>query len=93
MRLFATDIREKKEFIFQGDLLKFSEYYPQSNRYLYERYFNRDGKWVLYGYEVVIPVKHRNPDGTISEVYPSSEKFGTHGWFIPKNGNLDVYLK
>ena len=33
------------------------------------------------GYEIVKPVKKKNPDGNIVYTYPSSEEFGRYGWF------------
>ena len=89
MKLYATDINEKKEFVFQDTLLKQLEYCEETGRYLYGRYWQSDctpdfvGK--LMGYEIVKPKKVKNPDGSIVFRYPSSDDFGKNGWFLPAN--------
>jgi len=82
MEIFSKDISELKETTFHGDILKQKEYSKEYNKYLYERYIVRNGKETLIGYEIVIPVKHKNPDGTIVFVYPSSSDFGKKGWYL-----------
>ena len=87
--VFSKDIKERKEFVFQDTVLKQLEYCEETGRYLYGRYWQKDctpdfvGK--LMGYEIVKPVKHKNPDGNIVLVYPSTEQFGSYGWFLPAN--------
>lgn len=80
MKINYTDIKEKKEFTYQGDTLKQIDYNPDTNRYVYGR-FLQNGK--LYGYEIVQSLKRKNPDGTIVYCYPSTEQFGKNGWFVP----------
>ena len=100
MKIFATDIKDKKEFNFEDSTLKQLEYCEESGRYLYGRYYRKDCRkeWVgkLMGYEIVQPVKRKNPDGNYVYVYHSSEQFGRYGWFIPANSTreeIDKYLK
>ena len=82
MKVFATDIKDKKKFSFQGDTLVLKECVDKEKHiYIYERY-NHNGK--LFGYEVVKGVKVKNPDGNYVFRYPSSEQFGTYGFFIAK---------
>lgn len=80
MEIFRTDIREKKEFRFEGDTLKQKKCYDEEKQiWLYER-VNHSGR--LFGYELVKGVKHKNPDGSLIYLYPSSEQFGDYGYFI-----------
>jgi len=94
MRLFATDIKDRKEFTFDDSTLVQKEYCEATGRYLYWRLFKTDcapekvGK--LMGYEIVQPEKHKNPDGTYSNMYPCSERFGKYGWFFPANTKREV---
>ena len=91
MEVFCKDISGLKETTYQGDILRFKEYVPEYNKYLYERYMVRNGKETLVGYEIVIPVKYKNPDGSIVRVYPSSSQFGTKGWYLPaKSTRKDI---
>ena len=83
-----TDIRDKTQFSFEDDTLRFLAYDgPEdgTGRYLYGRYHRLDcGKESvgrLYGFEVVVPVKRKQPDGTPVLCYPSTEQFGKNGWF------------
>ena len=91
MKIFSTDIKDKKEFTFDGSKLKFVKYNPKTNRYLYERFFSEDGvgQGRRMGWEIVIPVKKKQPDGTYVETYPSSEQFGKKGWFYPPRYTLE----
>lgn len=83
------DIKDKKEFNAEDSSFKMLEYCEESGRYLYGRYFlkscRKEKIGTLMGYEVIIPVKHKNPDGTIVYSYPSSEQFGSKGWFFTPN--------
>lgn len=79
MEFFVKDISEKKEFTFQGDTLKFKEKFD-NGIYWYERF---NSKGTKNGNELVLPVKHKQPDGTIVYVYPSTEAFGRNGWYYP----------
>lgn len=77
--IFATDIKDKKEFKFEGDTLKFEEILP--NGFWWYKRFNIKG--THNGNEIVIPVNRKQPDGTIVQVYPSTEMFGRYGWYFP----------
>lgn len=83
-KIFNKDIKERKEFAFEGDILKFTEYCEESGRYLYTRY-NTNG--VVVGYEVVQPIKKKNPDGNYVYVYPSTSQFGKNGWALAPNSD------
>lgn len=90
MEVFRTDISEKKEFKYVGDTIKQCEYNEQTGLYLYERYLP-NGR--LLGYEMVKPVKYKNPDGSIVGSYPSSEQFGRYGWFYSARSNRDKLIE
>ena len=94
-RIKQTPIQEKKEFTFDGSTLKFVEYNPETNTYLYSRWFgkNSPGYGRQMGWEVVKPVKRKQPDGTIVECYPNSEQFGTHGLFFPPRTTIECLRK
>lgn len=88
LNIKKTDIRDKTQFNFEDDTLKFLVYHGPDDgtgTYLYGRYHRTDcrkesvGK--LYGFEVVRPVKRKQPDGSLVLCYPSSEQFGLYGWF------------
>lgn len=88
MKVYTTDISEKREFTFQGDTLKLDYCFDEEKRiYVYGRY-NHSGR--LYGYEVVRGVKHKNPDGNIVYIYPSLEKFGRYGYFVAARWKDDI---
>lgn len=83
MKIYSKDISDKKEFTFDGERLKLNRCLDEeSHIYLFERY-NSAG--MLYAYELVRGIRHKNPDGQIVYVYPSSEQFGRYGFFIAKN--------
>lgn len=84
MRFNATDIKDKKEFNFEGELLKMKECYDEEKHiYIYERY-NSAGR--IYAYEVVKGVRCKNNDGSEVFSYPSTEKIGRgYGYFVAKN--------
>lgn len=87
MEIFFKDIKTLKELTYDGDTLKQKRFNEMTGRYLYERYHN--GR--LLGYEIVQPVKHKNPDGTTVYSYPSTGQFGKNGWFLPSTcDNLDI---
>lgn len=83
---FYTPIQERKEFAFEGDTLRFKTKNEETNYYLYER-FNENG--TLVGYEVVKPVRIKQPDGTEADIYPATERFGKYGWSFPPNTPMD----
>lgn len=78
-KYYSTPIQEQKVFTFNGDTLKQCEHNEATGLWLYERYTN--GR--LMGYELVKGVKTKQPNGEVVQVYPSSERFGTYGWFYP----------
>lgn len=82
-----TDIKNQVEFPFEGSVLKQSEYCPQTGRYLYKRYYGKSAgieyQGKLMGYEVVQPIKRKNPDGSIVLCYPPTTQFGSKGWYLP----------
>lgn len=67
-KIFATDIKDRKTFEMFGETFTCIDYNPIHNTYLYQR--------GVSGYEIVKPIKKKNPDGNIVEVYPGSEQFG-----------------
>ena len=100
MKIYYTDIKDKKEFNFDNTTLKQLKYDPATGRYLYGRYYRTDcreemvGK--LMGYEIVQPVKRKQPDGTEVFIYPSTEQFGRYGWFFPINTpkeTLEMFMR
>lgn len=88
MKIFKTDIKEKKEFNVEGTRCVMLGYNEKTGLYLYGRYW-LDGrcKDMLMGYEIVKPVKYVNPDGNIVYSYPSSSQFGTNGAYLPCTAN------
>lgn len=72
-QIFNIDISERKTFKMFGDLFIMIAHNIEHNTYLYKR-INGYGRTT--GYEIVKPVKHKNPDGVTVYVYPSSEQFG-----------------
>lgn len=95
LQIKPTSIKDKKEFTFDGSKLKFEAYNPTTNKYLYSRWFgeNSPGYGRQMGWEVVIPVKYKQPDGSIVECYPSSERFGKYGWFYPPKMTREEMIK
>ena len=84
----------KKEFTFDGTRLYQLECCEKTGRYLYKRVMMDDGR--VLGFEVIIPRKYTNPDGTIVHVYPSTAEFGNAGWFLPpkvERTKIDYYLQ
>ena len=80
-KIFGTDIREKKEFSAEGDILKQKFCFDEEKHiWVYER-VRADGK--LIGYELVKGKKSKGKDGSPIYTYPSSEQFGDNGYFIP----------
>ena len=93
MEFTATDISKKKEFAFDGTKLIQMEYCESTGRYLYKRLF-QNGR--IFGWEVVQPVKRKNPTGEYVNTYPSTSSFGKNGWFLPPNverTKIDYYLQ
>lgn len=80
MRIIAKDISEMKEFTKYGDTFRQIRNNPETGWWLYERR-GKDNR----SYEVVKGVKHKNPDGTIVYIYPSTEHWGKYGYTIMEN--------
>lgn len=100
MQIYSKDIKDKKEFNFDTTTHKQLDYNEQTGRYLYGRYYRSDCRdemiGRLMGYEVVQPVKRKQPDGTEVYIYPSSEQFGKFGWFFPNNTpkeTLEIFMR
>lgn len=94
MKFERTDINDRKEFVFEDDLLVQKECADEEHRiYVYERYYQKTD--LMYAYEIVRGIKHKNPDGNIVYLYPSSEQFGKYGYFIPakSKNRIPEYVK
>ena len=88
MKIFAKDIAEKKEFTFDGDRLVQKMCVDAEKKiYVYERYSGISGR--LMGYEVVNGKRYKQPDGSIIYRYPSSEEFGSNGFFVNRESDID----
>ena len=74
-----TDISERKTFNALGDKFVLIATNAEHNSYLYKRI----GKTVSY--EIVIPIKRKNKNGTIAYVYPPTENFGYGRALYTKN--------
>lgn len=76
------DIKDKKEFVFQGDkLVQYKSY--GDGWWLYKRY-NQYTNFNFMGWELVKGKKDMQPNGDVVYIYPSSRLFGTYGYFLPK---------
>ena len=72
LSIFRTSIDDMTRFFKYGDEFKFIKKNAKKNTYLYKR-VNLETNVVYY--EVIVPVKTKNPDGSIVYVYPSAESF------------------
>ena len=72
-QFFNIDISERKTFKMFGDLFILIARNIEHNIYLYKR-INGYGRTT--GYEIVKPIKRKNPDGNTVYTYPSSGQFG-----------------
>ena len=81
MEIKKTRIQDKKEFVVDGDFLRFREYFPETDTYVYERY-SRSGE--MTSYEVVRP-KYIKQDGERIGIYPSNSDWGTLGKTVWKS--------
>lgn len=82
MIFFKDDIKDRLEFKKDGDILRQFKSYGDG-WWLYKR-FNQYSNFNFMGWELVKGVRHKNPDGEIVFVYPSSEQFGMYGFFLPQ---------
>lgn len=79
-----TEIKDKKEFKFQGDtLVQFKDY--GDGFWLYKRF---TGKRHM-GWELVRGIRFKKKDGTYGMRYPSSEQFGPYGRFLPPRTTVE----
>lgn len=76
--IIATDLSEKKTFIRAGYTYNQITFDPEHKIGIWSL-STSDGKPA--GFEVVRGVKKKNSDGSITFTYPSSEQFGTSGWY------------
>lgn len=76
MEITKKDIRDLSSFKKWG--ATFTKVWSDDDRHLYV--FKRTG--VRTDYEVIKGVKTKNPDGSIAYAYPSSEQFGSNGYYI-----------
>lgn len=76
MKIEAKDIKDTNTFKKFG--ATFSKVWSDDERHLYV--FKRTKHRT--DYEVIKGVKTKNPDGSIVYRYPSSEEFGTYGYYI-----------
>lgn len=89
MEIYYQPIETQKEFVFNETTFKQCEHNESTGLYLYERYKN--GR--LNGYEVVVGVKAKQPDGTIVFHYPSASDFGPKGLFYPPMTNRESLVR
>jgi hypothetical protein len=82
--IWKTPIEEKKEFtICNGTrLLKFVRK-QDDGMYVYAKFIKDGNEFRQIGWEVVKPVKGKQPDGSTVFLYPCSEQFGKYGWDLP----------
>lgn len=73
LEIYGKSIDEMKTFSKYGDEFEFIKKNEVMNTYMFKRVNIETG--VVY-YEVVIPKKSKNPDGSIVYVYPGAESFG-----------------
>ena len=84
-----TDISGLKEFAKYGDKFTQVKVEPSTGRYLYKR-VSPEG---VVSWEVVIPKKRKNPDGSVVHTYPGSESWGTNGFTVVENIHRDAITK
>lgn len=73
LEIYGKSIDEMKTFSKYGDEFELIKKNEAMNTYMFKRVNIETG--VVY-YEVVIPKKSKNPDGSIVYVYPGAESFG-----------------
>lgn len=75
------DLKDIDSFEKFGELFKKICADDDNHIYVFRREKQRPDKMVV-SYEVVRGVKYKNPNGSIVYHYPSSEQFGTYGFYI-----------
>lgn len=73
LEIYGKSIDKMKTFSKYGDEFELIKKNEAMNTYMFKRVNIETG--VVY-YEVVIPKKSKNPDGSIVYVYPGAESFG-----------------
>lgn len=73
LEIYGKSIDEMKTFSKYSDEFELIKKNEAMNTYMFKRVNIETG--VVY-YEVVIPKKSKNPDGSIVYVYPGAESFG-----------------
>ena len=71
--IYRTDISELPTFEKYGETFTFLQHNEKNNTYLYNRTNKETGK---VSYEIIKPIKRKNPDGTTVYCYPSESSFG-----------------
>lgn len=67
------DIKEIESFVRNGS--EWTKVYADDENHIYVFFNGKDA-------EVIIGVKHKNTDGSIVYVYPSTTQFGRYGYYI-----------
>lgn len=73
LEIYGKSIDKMKAFSKYGDEFELIKKNEAMNTYMFKRVNIETG--IVY-YEVVIPKKSKNPDGSIVYVYPGAESFG-----------------
>lgn len=94
MKIFATSIKDRKEFNRAGYHYTCVRADDRQHIYLYQ--MTNDTPRTTELYELVQAVKDKNPDGSIVYRYPKSEEWGAYGWTIwgyPEDCKLKIEEK
>lgn len=89
MKIVCSDISTLKEFSKFGDKFTQERVESSTGRYLYKR-VSPEG---VVSWEVVVPIKYINPDGSVVRTYPGSEKWGVNGFTVVENIHRDAIIK
>lgn len=76
-QVYNTPIYEFKEFVREG--YSYTKVSDKNNYYLFAM---KDEDGMNAGFEIWKGIPKRQPDGTKVMSKPSSEQFGTYGWYI-----------
>ena len=88
MKIYHQELKENNNFEKFGE--QFTKIFGNDEKHIYIYKRNKNNK--IFSYEVIKGVKHKNPDGNYVYAYPSSEQFGTYGFYI-MGGNKNYALK